>query len=503
MPKKKIIIVGAGPGGLTAAMLLAHRGFEVEVFEKDPKVGGRNQTIEEQGYKFDTGPTFLMMKYILDEVFAESGEDVEKHLKFKKLSPMYSLLFKDKEISVYDEYEKMKAEIKRVFPGEEDSLKKMLDYEKKRFARLMPCLQKDYTSFTRFFNKDFIKALPHFSLGKSMFEELGKYFRPDDLRLTFTFQSKYLGMSAWECPAAFMMIPYIEHAFGIYHVEGGLSAISEKMAELAMKKGANLRLSSPVKELILEGKKVKGVLLENGEKHFADEVIMNADFAYSMANIVPKNTLKKYSKARLEKKKYSCSIFMIYLGVDKEYDTPHHQIAFAKDYKTNVRDIFNDLRLSKDTSFYVRNASINDKTLAPKGHSALYILVPVANNKSKIDWEKEKDSFKENVLDLIEERTAYKDLRKHIKFEKVITPADWENDYNVFFGATFNLAHSLNQMLYFRPRNKFEELDNLYLVGGGTHPGSGLPTIYESARISANMICKKYEIPFETKNFYV
>lgn len=500
MNKKKIIIVGGGPGGLSSAMLLSHRGFDVELFEKDSRLGGRNQAIEEEGYKFDTGPTFLMMKFILDELFEESGKKVSDYLEFIKLDPMYSLLFKDKEVHVSSDPEKMKAEIKNKFPGEEASLEKMLKYEKKRFEKMFPCLQKEYSSFFEYFSKDFLKALPYLSIGKSMFSELGKYFKSDDLKLSFTFQSKYLGMSAWECPAAFMIIPYIEHAFGIYHVIGGLSEISEKMGVVAKENGAKIHLNTAVKELILDGKKVIAVLLENGEKRFADKVIINSDFAYSMANLVPDGVLKKYSKARLKKKKYSCSIFMMYLGVDKEYKTPFHQIVFAKDYKKNIEDIFKTLKISKDTSFYVRNASTKDKTLAPKGHNALYVLVPVPNNNSNIDWDTESEKFREIVLDSMEERTEYKDIKKHIKFEKIITPKDWEDSYNVYNGATFNLAHTLDQMLYFRPRNKFEELDNLYLVGGGTHPGSGLPTIYESARITSNIICKEESVSFESKN---
>jgi len=290
---KKIIIVGAGPGGLTSAMLLAKRGFDVEVFEKDEKVGGRNQSIEENGYKFDTGPTFLMMKFILDEVFKEAGKDVNDYLKFTNLEPMYSLLFKDKEINISSDKKKMKAEIARVFPGEEETLDKMLKREEKRFKSLFPCLQKDYSNFSAFFSKDFIKSIPHFALGKSMFEELGKYFSSDDLKLSFTFQSKYLGMSAWECPGAFMIIPFIEHNYGIYHVEGGLSEISEKMAVVAKENGAKIYLNTKIKKLLLEGKKVIGVETEDNKKHFADKIIINSDFAYSMASLVDKGVLKK------------------------------------------------------------------------------------------------------------------------------------------------------------------------------------------------------------------
>ena len=174
----------------------------------------------------------------------------------------------------------------------------------------------------------------------------------------------------------------------------------------------------------------------------------------------------------------------------------HHNIYFSKDYEGNVRDIFSNMRISDEPSFYLQNASVTDSTLAPPGKSTIYILVPMPNNMSGIEWAVEKDAFKEKILDLVVARTPMKDLRQHIETEKVITPADWEQERNVYTGATFNLAHNLLQMLWFRPRNEFEEVKNCYLVGGGTHPGSGLPTIYESGRITANLISKKYGLPF-------
>jgi phytoene desaturase len=184
------------------------------------------------------------------------------------------------------------------------------------------------------------------------------------------------------------------------------------------------------------------------------------------------------------------------------YDLPHHTIFFAGDYKGNISDIFQSKVLSKDISFYVRNASVTDPTLAPAGHSAVYVLVPVPNCTAKIDWQKEAGAFRERVLDAMEQRGGMKDLRQHVREEIVYTPETWRG-MNIQFGATFNLAHNLKQMLYFRPRNKFEELDNLYLVGGGTHPGSGLPTIYESGRIAANLISRRHGVRFVSKNLQV
>ncbi len=497
MSKKKVIIVGAGPGGLTAAMILAHRGFDVEVFEKEEVVGGRNAPLTLQDYTFDTGPTFLMMNFILREMFTETGRKLQDYITAQRLEPMYRLTFRDFTLLPTTDRKKMKEQLAELFPDSAKGYDRFLSFEQKRFEKMFPCLQKPFISILDFLSISPIRALPYFSFGKSMFQKLGDYFTEDDLRLSFTFQSKYLGMSAWECPAAFNIIPYVEHAYGIYHVMGGLNAISHAMKKVVEEEGGTVHLSTPVKQLVIENGRAAGVELESGDICTADETVINADFSYAMTNLCKEKDIKKYTRQKFEKLHYSCSTFMLYLGLDTLYDIPHHNIVFANDYKSNVDDIFHNMRLSTDCSFYIQNPSITDATLAPEGHSALYVLVPVPNNRSGIDWVKEKQSFRDRVFSHIEQRTELHDIRDHIVAEKIITPLQWEQDYNVYRGATFNIGHQWKQMLYFRPRNKFEEFQNCYLTGGGTHPGSGLPTIYESARISANLLCKKYGVPYK------
>jgi len=498
MTKKHIVIVGAGPGGLTSAMILAHRGFQVTVFEKAEEVGGRNAAITLDGFTFDTGPTFLMMNYILKEMFGETGRKVEDYLEFVKLDPLYRLQFDDCVFFPSQDREKNKDQIRKFFPGNEDGLDKFFQTEANRFEKLFPCLQKDYQSLTTFLDPIFIKALPYLSLGKSLFENLGTYFTHDKLKLCFTFQAKYLGMSPWNCPALFTMLPYIEYAYGVYHVIGGLNKISKAMAKVVEEEGGHIVKKTPVKRLIIERKEVRGVELESGEKVLCDDVIINADFAYAATHLVEPGLLKKYSASNLQKKQYSCSTFMIYLGVNKKFDyLPHHNILFSSDYRKNVDEITEKKILSQDPSIYVQNASVSDPTLAPAGKSAIYILVPVPNNKSAINWEAIKDDFKAKILNSVIDKGGFDGLKEHIEVEKVTTPEDWENAYNVYLGATFNLAHTFRQLLYFRPRNKFEELEHCYLVGGGTHPGSGLPTIYESARIASNLLSKHYGVDFQ------
>lgn len=403
---------------------------------------------------------------------------------------MYKLNFeaKHESVPITSDHERMASIIEKIY-NEKDGFYKYLKNEAKRFSYLTPCFKKPYLKFYDMFKNPLLKALPHLDIGRSVWDVLSKYFKNEELRLCFTFQSKYLGMSAWECPAAFAMIAYVEHEYGIWHVIGGLNTISQAMAKIFEKKGGKIYLNSKVNKIVNEGKKVKGVKLYNGEFVAADHVVVNADFSYAVTNLMDKNYVKKYSERKLKKKKYSCSTFMIYLGVKKIYKhLAHHNVFFSKNYKENVDDIFKNKKLPRYISFYIQNASITDDTLAAANKSTIYILVPVPNLRADIDWDLEKYSFRDKVIKEVKKRAMLEDIEENIEVEHIITPKDWQENFNVYIGATFNLAHNLSQMLYFRPRNKFECFDNLYLVGGGTHPGSGLPTIYESGRIAANLI---------------
>ena len=492
---RTVVVVGAGPGGLASAMLLARRGFRVKVFEKSSRVGGRTAEVAVGQYRFDLGPTFLMMKFLLDELFEGAGRTTADYLDCRALDPMYRLNFSNKTMLARPNPDDMRDQIESAFPGEGAGLDRFLSAESVRFKKLYPCLQKDYGSPVAFLHKTLLSALPHIAPGRSLYDVLSTYFRSEELRLAFTFQSKYLGMSPWDCPGLFAMIPYTEHAHGVYHVMGGLCRIPEAFAKVAYEEGAEIHTSCAVKRVLLEGKRACGVELENGELVSCDDVVINADFGHAMSTLFPDSDLGKYSAATLSRRKYSCSTFMMYLGLDRAYpDAEHHMIVFAEDYKRCLEDITRAKIVSDDLSVYVRNAVNLDPSCAPAGHSALYVLAPVPNNTSGIDWNQHKSAYRENILRLLEARTPYKDLREHIREELILTPADWETQKSVFLGATFNMGHSWDQMLYFRPHNKFELFDNTYLVGGGTHPGSGLPTIFESARISSNLICDKYGV---------
>jgi phytoene desaturase len=496
--QKHITIVGAGPGGLCAGMLLSQRGFKVEVFDKNDDVGGRNRAIRMDGFTFDTGPTFLLMKGVLDEMFELCGRRSEDYLEFQRLDPMYHLVYDDRTLPVYSDPDKMKAALAGNFKEGAGGYLRFIENERKRFIKLYPCIKKEYSSIFAFLSPDLLKALPWLGLPKSVFANLGQYFSEEKMRLAFSFQSKYLGMSPWECPALFTMLPYLEHDYGIYHVKGGLNQIAVAMAKVIRENGGVIHTGSEIQSLIVEDQCVKGVRLKDGNEVRSDETVINADFGHAMSSLVLPGQLKKYDREKLKKLDYSCSTFMLYLGLDKLYPgLAHHSIVFAKDYHTNIQNIFNNKQLSQDFSFYAHNASVSDASLAPPGKSALYVLVPMPNNDSGIPWNDHCQQVREATLDALGKRLGLTDIRAHIECEKVITPATWESEEYVYKGATFSLAHKFSQMLYWRPHNRFEELGNCYLVGGGTHPGSGLPTIYESARISSNLISRKHRVAFK------
>ncbi len=492
MSGKKIAVIGSGPGSLTAAMLLAHHGYEVDVFENQSYLGGRTSDFMLDGYRFDLGPTFLMMNYIMEEVFELTGRNVHDYMDIRSIDPLYRLKF-GREIEFFPTRDRqyMKEQMDKLFPGEYKHYLEFLKYEKKKFELLAPCLQIPYSKLSQFMSLKLMRALPIIDGHHSLYRHLGRFFKAELLKLAFTFQAKYLGMSPWDCPGTFSMISYIEHSGGIHHPIGGLNEITKSMARVVEEEGGRIHLSKGVDEILVRNGEAVGLRLNGGEEVAADSVVAGSDFGYTVNNLFKPGVLKKWTPAKTATKGLSVSTFMLYLGLDKFYDIPHHNILFAEDYKKNVNEISRGLVASEDPSIYVQNACVTDPGLAPKGKSTLYVLVPTANNRSGIPWEHEKHEYREKVLDVLETRGGLTDLRKHIVTEKMITPTDWEEDKHVYRGAVFNLAHNIGQMLYFRPHNAFEDVRNCYLAGGGTHPGSGLPTIFESGRISAGLIMQK------------
>lgn len=485
---QRVIIIGAGPGGLATAMLLAKAGLEVTVIESQACVGGRTSPIEGDGYRFDLGPTFFLYPQILEEIFTAVGRDLHREVPMKKLDPQYRLIFgAGGELLCSSDMERMVAEIAKLAPADAPQFRRFMAYNRVKLEKFAPCLQAPFSGWTSLLQMRLLAVLPYLKPWKSLHAELAGYFRDPRLQLAFTFQSKYLGMSPFQCPSLFSILSFLEYEYGIWHPIGGCNALTRGMARVVTELGATIRLSEPVEEILFEGRRTVGVRTATGEQR-ADAVVVNADFGQAMTTLVPGRLRRRWTDATIARKRFSCSTFMLYLGIEGRYDQlMHHNIYMAQNYRQNLDEIENQHVLTEDPSFYVENPCRTDETMAPPGHSALYVLVPVSHQHPNIDWSKERDRYRQVVLRQLA-KIGLGDIEQRIRFERVVTPVEWENKFGIYKGATFNLAHNLGQMLHLRPRNRFEEFDRMYLVGGGTHPGSGLPVIFESARISARLL---------------
>ena len=491
----EIAIIGAGPGGLASAMLLRNAGANVTVYERLDHVGGRSRSIDAAtdvgDFRFDIGPTFFLYPRVLEDIFSACGRSLAQEVEMVQVNPLYKLIFADGDsLHADSDPERLAAAVARLSPDDAASLPAFMAENRAKLEKFRPVLEAPFNRLTNYLSPQLLAALPLLRPFRTLDRDLQRFFQDPRVRLAFSFQSKYLGMSPFRCPSLFSILAFMEYEYGVWHPRGGCGAIMTRMAGIAREMGARICLGEPVEEINFNGKRAVGLRTRNRTQPI-DALVINADFAQTMTRLVPDRLRRRWKDRLIAKKKFSCSTFMMYLGIEgKIPELTHHNIYLAKDYQRNVREIDEGVMTPVEASMYIQNASITDPTLAPPGHSTLYVLVPVGYNRpGGIDWQAEQPAFREKILDRLAS-LGIPDLQQRIRYEKILNPRDWEDELQIFRGSTFNLSHSLDQMLYFRPHNRFEDLQGVYLVGGGTHPGSGLPVIFESARISARLIAQ-------------
>ena len=486
---RTVNIIGAGPGGLATAMLLAQAGIRVRVLERLAVPGGRTSSIATpEGFRFDLGPTFFLYPRVLEEIFETCGRDLRREVEMVRLDPQYRLIFgSGGELSCTPDVARMEAEVSRLSPADRGSFTRFMESTRAKFERFAPFLEQPFESWLDLASPDLIKLMPMLKPWRSLDAELGTFFSDERIRLAFTFQSKYLGMSPFKCPSLFSILSFLEYEHGVFHPIGGCSAVSEAMARIAAEMGVEIHYGEPVEALRFDGRRITAVKTPQAE-YAADATVVNADFARTMTRLVPDAIRRRWNDKKIASRRFSCSTFMLYLGIDGRYDdVAHHNIYLSENYRENLADIERRHVLSRDPSMYVQNACITDPTLAPRGMSTLYLLIPTTHRHPNVDWRREAPRYREVALDQLG-RIGIGGVRERIRYEKMITPDDWQDDYEIYRGATFNLSHDLGQMLHMRPHNRFEDVEGMYLVGGGTHPGSGLPVIYSSARITSDLL---------------
>ncbi|TDL77705.1 phytoene desaturase [Palleronia sediminis] len=492
---RRAVVVGAGPGGLATAMLLRAAGAEVTVLEKSDRVGGRTASFTQDGFTFDYGPTFYLYPDVLREIFSACGRSLDDEVELRRLDPMYRLQFDDgNTFDATADVERLTAEAARISPEDAPNVRRYLTENSAKFDVFKPILQRPFNGPLDLVKMDMLRAFPLFRPWLTVDQDLRRWFKHPDLRLAFSFQSKYLGMSPFKCPSLFTIVAHVEYGFGVFHPIGGCNAIPNAMARVFREMGGTIRLSEGAEEIEFDGRQARAVRTAT-DTIPADAVVVNGDFASTIRKLIPDRRRKRWTDRRIDAKKYSCSTFMLYLGIEGTYrDMSHHTIYLSKDYLQNIREI-DEGRAPQEPTIYVQNAGVTDPTLAPEGHSTLYVLVPTGNLSGPEDWETLGPIYREKILDRLSRLTGH-DIRPRIRTERMITPADWEAQMGIFRGATFNLAHNLGQMLHWRPRNRFEDVDGVYLTGGGTHPGSGLPTIFESAKIASKLAAQDMGLPW-------
>ena len=505
-----VAIIGAGPGGLASAILLAASGVRVRIYEAAPIVGGRTGRVSSKGFSFDVGPTFFMMPYVLEEIFAAAGESMHDHVELTRLDPMYRLLIGRENapmltLDATQDIAEMSRRIGAIDAADGRNFAKFISDNRYKLRHSEPLLRHPMRSPLDLFGRatwlDTLKVGPVLAPHLSVHQLLGRYFSNPHVKLAVSFQSKYLGMSPFECPSLFTILPFIEYEWGVWHPRGGCHGLMLAMARVARKLGAEIVTGAPVTAVGFDPASrtpratsvtVAGAM--GGRTIAHDHVVINADATWAMKSLIPEHIRsaagKEYSQSHIDSRRYSCSTAMLYLGVKGKVDLPHHTIYVSAKYRENLEDITTHGRLSEDPSLYICNPSAIDPTMAPAGDSALYVLMPTPNCASGVDWDNRAAEIRESMLSQMERVFGLGDIRSRIVTEVAASPRTWQG-MNINFGATFNLAHNLGQMLHLRPQNRLRGFANVYLVGGGTHPGSGLPTIFLSAQISCRMLCEK------------
>jgi len=490
--KDNVTIVGAGPGGLASAILLASAGARVTVLEARERVGGRTSSHLAEGFRFDTGPTFFLYPEVLESIFAAAGRTLRDEIELLPVDPLYRLHFGGGEtLDATDDIALLSRRVGALSPVDAEAVPRFFSDNERKLESFLPFLQKAFLSGKDLLDPKLVRLLPTLAPWRQLDKELERYFVDPRVRMAFSFQALYLGMTPATCPSLFSILPLIEYRYGVWHPRGGCGAIMDTMARVASELGVDIRLDTPVRGLHFDGARVTGVETDD-ERVGADAVVLNADFADAMQKLVPNRLRKTWNDKRLAKQRYSCSTFMLYLGLEGRFDDqPHHSVYMPDDYQRHLDDIDAASDMTPDPAFYVQNASVTDDSLAPDGHSTLYLLMPVAHQRdaSRIDWSKQAPVHRRLAMKQLA-RIGFDDVERRIRYERHLTPTQWRDDYHIHRGATFSMAHNFSQMLHRRPRNRFEDLDGVYLVGGGTHPGSGLPTIFESARISTALLCE-------------
>ena len=521
MLRRKAVVIGAGIGGISCAIRLQSLGFDTEIVEALDAPGGRAYVRKVDGFVFDMGPTVLTVPHFIEELFSlqqdhamlgepdfpagtldencriregvSGGPNTSKYVEIVPILPFYRIYFDDGTFFDYDgDPVSTREQIKQLASEDLAGYEAFHDQARAIFHRGF--LKLGYTYFGSL--GSMLRVVPDLlKLGavQSLFGMVSKYFKSDKMRQVFSFEPLLVGGNPMKVPAIYAMIHFVEKTWGIHYAKGGTGALVAGLVKKFEDMGGRLRVNAPVKRILVENRTAKGVELEDGEEIAADVVVSNADYATTYLKLVDKAHRRINRDALVKFRKQSMSLMVIYFGYERRDNDPdlrHHNIILGPRYEALLDEIFEQKVMSPDFSQYLHIPTLTDPTLAPPGHHAAYTLIPVPNNASGIDWDVEGPKLSARVLSFLEERGYIPDLAARLKHMSFITPDYFSETLGSYLGNGFGVEPVLTQTAFFRPHNKSEDVHNLYLVGQGTQPGGGTPSVMMSAKMTAREIAR-------------
>ena len=493
-----VIVIGAGIGGIATAAHLAHQGLQVTVVEKNSRPGGRCDRLVRDGHHFDTGPTLLVMPLVYEAEFAALGASMHDMLNLQRVDPTYHLIFDDNSrLTLTSDMTHMQEQLEYIEPGSFQGLLRYLEEGHRHYHLAMEKLvNRDFRTAADFFSLDNVPLLFQIKPLVKHYDNMSNYFDHPRLKAAFTFQDVYMGLSPFEAPATFSMMPYTELAHGVWYPKGGMYRIAEALMEIAQAAGVAFEFRTAVKQIKVNGSRAEGVVLDDGRCLKADAIVANADLPYVYQNLLPPDETAQ----RMKHKRYSCSAISFFWGVDKPYpELQPHTLFLADAYRGNFDSIINDLSLPKTPSLYIHVPARLEASMAPPGEETMTAVVPVGHldEAGRQDWPKIRARARQAVFDRLA-GLGITDLEEHLKFEMNFTPLSWRKRYNLVKGATHGLGHNLTQLGYMRPHNRHAHYHNLYFVGASTHPGTGVPTALVSGRLTARRLLEEMAVSVTT-----
>lgn len=486
---KKIVVIGSGFGGLSAAVRLAARGYDVELFEKRDKLGGRAYVYEINGFKFDGGPTVITAPWLFDEIWQAAGRRRENYFQLVPCDPFYRIFdHTGRPFNYNGDHQFILNQIEQWNPADKAGYERFVRSTKAIFDTGMALIDKPFLKMT-----DMLRVAPdlvRLQSYRSVYSYVSQFIEHDFLRRCFSFHPLLIGGNPLDAASLYVLIHYLEREWGVHYALGGTGAIVAAFGRLLAELGVTVHLNRSVTEILHSGRTVTGVRLADGTLQRADAVISNADVAWTYLNLLPAQARRINSDRRIKNLRYSMSLFVIYFGTKRRYtDTnlAHHNIILSERYQELLRDIFDRKILPTDFSLYLHMPTITDPTLAPPGHEAFYVLSPVPHLGGNVDWHKQAQPYRDAILQFLEAHYL-PDLRANLVAEHFIDPRHFQDTLNSHLGSAFSVQPILTQSAWFRPHNRSEDFDNLYFVGAGTHPGAGVPGVLASAKIVEGLV---------------